>query len=189
MCFHPLMTFQPQHTLSPVPRCAVFHRGLRPAVLERVDALAAMFSAIAPRHADTAVRRTLHLAGVFTNNFVNVLSKAPSGFLPPTVSHWNACALFLRATVANAVASGPHDSADRPCRAWRQSYHRVAARPLCLPNSRTYRSLTTLIETYIIDESNKLRYFPASAPLPSMSTACFLHPPCPWPTTASRSAW
>ncbi len=115
---YPLMTFNRSTpvTCADVP---FFTEACDSAVLERVDALAAMFSAIAPRHADTAVRRTLECVRP-----------------------------LLEATVANAVASGPHDSQTGPAVRGDRATIELQLDSLPAELKDVYRSLTTLIETY-----------------------------------------
>ncbi len=144
---YPLMTFNRSTpvTCADVP---FFTEACDSAVLERVDALAAMFSAIAPRHADTAVRRTLHLAGVFTNNFVNVLLESTERILAADGLTLECVRPLLEATVANAVASGPHDSQTGPAVRGDRATIELQLASLPAELKDVYRSLTTLIETY-----------------------------------------
>lgn len=144
---YPLMTFNRSTpvTCADVP---FFTEACDSAVLERVDALAAMFSAIAPRHADTAVRRTLHLAGVFTNNFVNVLLESTERILAADGLTLECVRPLLEATVANAVASGPHDSQTGPAVRGDRATIELQLDSLPAELKDVYRSLTTLIETY-----------------------------------------
>ncbi len=144
---YPLMTFNRSTpvTCADVP---FFTEACASAVLGRVDALAAMFSAIAPRHADTAVRRTLHLAGVFTNNFVNVLLESTERILAADGLTLECVRPLLEATVANAVASGPHDSQTGPAVRGDRATIELQLDSLPAELKDVYRSLTTLIETY-----------------------------------------
>ena len=144
---YPLMTFNRSTpvTCADVP---FFTEACDSAVLERVDALAAMFAAIAPRHADTAVRRTLHLAGVFTNNFVNVLLESTERILAADGLTLECVRPLLEATVANAVASGPHDSQTGPAVRGDRATIELQLDSLPAELKDVYRSLTTLIETY-----------------------------------------
>lgn len=144
---YPLMTFNRSTpvTCADVP---FFTEACDSAVLERVDALAAMFSAIAPRHADTAVRRTLHLAGVFTNNFVNVLLESTERILAADGLTLECVRPLLEATVANAVASGPHDSQTGPAVRGDRATIELQLDSLPAELKDVYRSLTTLIEAY-----------------------------------------
>ena len=144
---YPLMTFNRSTpvTCADVP---FFTEACDSAVLERVDALAAMFSAIAPRHVDTAVRRTLHLAGVFTNNFVNVLLESTERILAADGLTLECVRPLLEATVANAVASGPHDSQTGPAVRGDRATIELQLDSLPAELKDVYRSLTTLIETY-----------------------------------------
>ena len=144
---YPLMTFNRSTpvTCADVP---FFTEACDSAVLERVDALAAMFSAIAPRHADTAVRRTLHQAGVFTNNFVNVLLESTERILAADGLTLECVRPLLEATVANAVASGPHDSQTGPAVRGDRATIELQLDSLPAELKDVYRSLTTLIETY-----------------------------------------
>ena len=144
---YPLMTFNRSTpvTCADVP---FFTEACDSAVLERVDALAAMFSAIAPRHADTAGRRTLHLAEVFTNNFVNVLLESTERILAADGLTLECVRPLLEATVANAVASGPHDSQTGPAVRGDRATIELQLDSLPAELKDVYRSLTTLIETY-----------------------------------------
>ncbi len=111
---YPLQTFTKgvPVNFSEIP---VFTEASDPDTLIRVDALAASMG-VRVYHADASRRQLLHIAGVFANNFVNVLlGKAEqilaSDNLPPSVIE-----PLVKATVAKAFAIGADAAQTGPAR-------------------------------------------------------------------------
>lgn len=68
------------------------------------------------RIVDQSQRRSLHIAGVFTNNFVNILLAKTAGILSSEGLSLEAVRPLAEATIAKAFAIGPHAAQTGPAR-------------------------------------------------------------------------
>lgn len=107
-------------------------------------------------HADAARRRVLHVAGVFTSNFTNVLMESVQHILGDAGYDLGVVDPLLHATVDKLFAIGPHDAQTGPAR--RGDFAVIERQYNSLPEDLrpVYRTLTDLILKYqgISNEQN-----------------------------------
>lgn len=140
---YPLQTFSAAAdvVLEAVP---FFTEAARAADLQVVDALA---SSVSERvyHADAESRRVLHIAGVFTSNFTNVLLECVERILGGAGYSLDIVRPLLETTVAKLFALGPHQAQTGPAR--RGDFDVIARQQAALPADLkpVYQVLTNLI--------------------------------------------
>lgn len=112
--------------------------------LEVIDALASSISN-SVHHADAAHRRLLHIAGVFTSNFSNVLLECVQRVLDEGGYSLDVVRPLMEATVAKAFEIGPHAAQTGPAR--RGDFAVINRQESSLSDDLqpVYRTLTDLI--------------------------------------------
>ncbi|MCX4264457.1 MAG: DUF2520 domain-containing protein [Muribaculaceae bacterium] len=122
-----------------------------------VDAVA---RSISPHvhHADAGHRRVLHIAGVFTNNFPNILLECVEQLLGSAGYPLDVVRPLLKGTVDKAFALSPHDAQTGPAR--RGDFDVISRQCNALPDELkpVYKELTALIlrSHNIENEQNRL---------------------------------
>lgn len=111
---YPLQTFSKEAALD-LASVPFFTESACEADLDIIDGIGRLIS---PRiyHADAQKRRTLHIAGVFTSNFVNVLLESVETVLAPDGYDLDVVRPLLEETTKKAFAIGPHDAQTGPAR-------------------------------------------------------------------------
>lgn len=96
-------------------------------------------------HADAESRRVLHIAGVFTSNFTNVLLESVEHILSEVGYSLDIVKPLLEATVAKLFEMGPHNAQTGPAR--RGDFDVIASQYEALPANLkpVYEVLTNLI--------------------------------------------
>lgn len=96
-------------------------------------------------HADAAHRRVLHIAGVFSNNFPNILLECVDRILGTAGYPLDVVRPLLRGTVDKAFAVGPHEAQTGPAR--RGDFDVISRQYQSLPEDLkpVYKELTALI--------------------------------------------
>ncbi len=150
---YPLQTFSAGAyvDLSEVP---FFTETSKPEDLPIVDSLAYTISRHV-HHADAAHRRTLHIAGVFTSNFTNILLESVERILATPGYPLEVVKPLIEATVAKAFAVGPHAAQTGPAR--RGDFEVIQRQKEALPEDLkpVYSVLTDLIlRSHHINEQN-----------------------------------
>ncbi len=109
---YPLQTFSREAVveLSEVP---FFTEAINAEVLETIDKYGHMISTHV-YHADSAQRKTLHIAGVLSCNFVNYLWDCTSEVLARDGYRFEVVEPLIKATLQKAVALGPRKSQTGP---------------------------------------------------------------------------
>lgn len=144
---YPLQTFSKGCAVD-MTMVPFFTEASSPEDLEIVDALASSVSATV-RHADEAHRRVLHVAGVFTSNFTNILLDCVERILSEAGYEMEVVEPLLKATVAKAFEVGPRAAQTGPAR--RGDYEVLARQEASLPEDLrpVYKVLSDLIiKTY-----------------------------------------
>lgn len=140
---YPLQTFSAG---VPVDMTVVpfFNEASDEADLEAIDAVAATVSN-SVHHADAAHRRLLHIAGVFTSNFSNVLLECVQRVLDEGGYSLDVVRPLMEATVAKAFEIGPHAAQTGPAR--RGDFAVISRQEASLSDDLqpVYRTLTDLI--------------------------------------------
>lgn len=111
---YPLQTFTKGFDPE-IEKVPFFTEASRCEDLELIDSLVRAMGA-GYYHADDAARRTLHLSGVFTNNFVNVLLEETQNILAAKGYPLETVRPLLEMTVRKAFALGPHAAQTGPAR-------------------------------------------------------------------------
>lgn len=109
---YPLQTFSREVDVK-LEEVPFFTEGVADDVLGEVDSFARMLSQHV-RHADSAQRKTLHIAGVLSCNFVNYLWDRTSDVLARDGYDFEVVAPLIKATLRKAVEHGPHNSQTGP---------------------------------------------------------------------------
>lgn len=111
---YPLQTFSKGYEvdLAEVP---FFTEAVDTRDLDEIDALVRRFGAT-PYHADEEQRATLHIAGVLTNNFVNVLLEQAQKVLKSKGYPLEVVKPLAEMTLRKAFDVGPHDAQTGPAR-------------------------------------------------------------------------
>lgn len=122
--------------------------------LAAADALACSIGSKAT-HADEATRRVLHIAGVLTNNFVNILLLEARRLLGDAGVDADAVKPLAKLTVAKAFAMNPRDAQTGPAR--RGDMEVIQSQLDALPDDikPVYRALTDLILNEFKKSSDK----------------------------------
>lgn len=109
-----------------------------------VDAVARLISQHV-YHADASHRRVLHIAGVFTSNFTNILLESTQEVLAEGGYGLEVVKPLIEATVAKAFAVGPHAAQTGPAR--RGDFEVINRQEAALPDHlrEVYNTLTNLI--------------------------------------------
>lgn len=109
---YPLQTFsrEVEVDLSEVP---FFTEASDPECLDAVDRYARMLSSHV-HHADSSQRKTLHIAGVLSCNFVNYLWDCTTEILARDGYGFEVVAPLIRATLRKAIDHGPRNSQTGP---------------------------------------------------------------------------
>ena len=140
---YPLQTFSAG---TPVDMASVpfFTETACEADLDTVDSIARLISQHV-YHADAAHRRVLHIAGVFTSNFTNILLECVQTVLKDGGYGLDVVRPLIEATVAKAFAVGPHAAQTGPAR--RGDFAVIDRQEAALPPhlKEAYRVLTDLI--------------------------------------------
>lgn len=140
---YPLQTFTAGVPVD-MRRVPFFTEAAREADLAVIDRLAATVSQ-SVHHADAAHRRLLHIAGVFTSNFSNVLLECVQRVLAEGGYPLDVVRPLLDATVAKAFEVGPHAAQTGPAR--RGDFAVIGRQEASLPSDLkpVYHVLTELI--------------------------------------------
>jgi predicted short-subunit dehydrogenase-like oxidoreductase (DUF2520 family) len=111
---YPLQTFSREASvdLSEVP---FFTEASDDKSLSEIDSLAAMLSRTV-HHADSSQRRTLHIAGVLSCNFVTYLWQCATEQLQQDGYDFSVVAPLIRATLDKTLAVGAHQAQTGPAR-------------------------------------------------------------------------
>ncbi|MCH5220765.1 MAG: DUF2520 domain-containing protein [Muribaculaceae bacterium] len=140
---YPLQTFSAGSAVD-VSSVPFFTEATNAADWEVVDSVAALLS---PRvwHADAEHRRALHIAGVFTSNFTNILLEKVEQVLTGAGYSLDIVQPLMQATVDKAFAIGPHNAQTGPAR--RGDFDVLKAQYEALPDDLkpAYAALTKLI--------------------------------------------
>lgn len=140
---YPLQTFSKgcPVDMSKVP---FFTEASNPTDLEIVDGIAKTISPTV-NHADEAHRRVLHVAGVFTSNFTNIILDSVERLLSNAGYSLDVVKPLLEATAAKAFEVGPRAAQTGPAR--RGDYAVIARQEASLPDDLrpVYKALTDLI--------------------------------------------
>lgn len=112
--------------------------------LEIADSVARLISQHV-YHADASHRRVLHIAGVFTSNFTNILLESTQEVLAGGGYGLEVVKPLIEATVAKAFAVGPHAAQTGPAR--RGDFEVINRQEAALPDHlrQVYTTLTNLI--------------------------------------------
>ena len=111
---YPLQTFSKYYEVD--MRCVpFFNEAVYEADLKIIDDIAAAIST-SVHHADAAHRKALHIAGVFANNFPNVLLECVQKILGKAGYTLEVVRPLLEATVSKAFEAGPHAAQTGPAR-------------------------------------------------------------------------
>lgn len=97
------------------------------------------------RHADAAQRQVLHIAGVFSSNFVNILLEMVQDILAGADYPLSTVRPLVEATVAKAFSSDPHTAQTGPARRGDLDVMRKHAYALPSDKSRIYQILSEYI--------------------------------------------
>lgn len=127
---YPLQTFSADVPVD-LSRVPFFTEAALEDDLARVDALARLMSEHV-HHADAAHRRVLHIAGVFSSNFPNVLLECVERILSPAGYPLDVVRPLIEATVAKAFEAGPHKAQTGPAR--RGDYDVIRRQLVALPD-------------------------------------------------------
>lgn len=127
---YPLQTFSADVPVD-LSRVPFFTEAAQEDDLARVDALARLMSEHV-HHADAAHRRVLHIAGVFSSNFPNVLLECVERILSPAGYPLDVVRPLIEATVAKAFEAGPHKAQTGPAR--RGDYDVIRRQLVALPD-------------------------------------------------------
>lgn len=111
---YPLQTFSKDVPVD-MAKVPFFNEACTESDLELIDALASETSEHI-YHADAAHRRALHVAGVFTSNFTNVLLECVEQILSEADYTLDVVRPLLEATVSKAFEVGPHAAQTGPAR-------------------------------------------------------------------------
>ena len=111
---YPLQTFTRDCEVD-MSRVPFFNEAARADDLDIIDGIASTISK-SVHHADAAKRKSLHIAGVFTSNFTNILLEGVERVLAPEGYDLEVVRPLLEATVAKAFAIGPHAAQTGPAR-------------------------------------------------------------------------
>lgn len=140
---YPLQTFSKETSLE-LASVPFFTEAERAADLDTIDDIGRLIS---PHiyHADAQKRRTLHIAGVFTSNFVNVLLESVQTVLAPDGYDLDVVRPLLEETAKKAFAIGPHDAQTGPARRGDTAVTKRQFDALPEHLKPVYRALTDLI--------------------------------------------
>lgn len=109
---YPLQTFSREAEVD-LPEVPFFTEANAPRVLEDIDAFGRMISEHV-YHADSDRRRTLHIAGVLSCNFVNYLWDCTTDVLARDGYGFEVVGPLIKATLRKALAHGAHNSQTGP---------------------------------------------------------------------------
>ena len=101
-------------------------------------------------HADSANRQILHIAGVFSSNFVNILLEMVEDILAQANYPLDIVKPLVEATVAKAFEAGPHNAQTGPARRGDTSV--MSKHTAALPYDK--RQVYELLSQYIIKSQN-----------------------------------
>ncbi len=140
---YPLQTFTAGREVD-IQRIPVFTEAESDADQAIVDRLATAISDKV-HHTDPARRKTLHIAGVFTNNFTNILLEQVEKLLARDGYGLDVVRPLMEETVAKAFAIGPHAAQTGPAKRGDQAV--IEAHIAALPDELkgVYASLSDLI--------------------------------------------
>ncbi|MCM1067289.1 MAG: DUF2520 domain-containing protein [Muribaculaceae bacterium] len=111
---YPLQTFTKDCHVD-MARVPFFNEAASVEDLGIIDSVASSIST-SVHHADAAKRKSLHIAGVFTSNFTNILLEGVERVLAPEGYDLDVVRPLLEATVEKAFAIGPHAAQTGPAR-------------------------------------------------------------------------
>lgn len=97
------------------------------------------------RHADASQRQVLHIAGVFSSNFVNILLEMVQDILAQAQYPLSTVKPLVEATVAKAFSSDPHSAQTGPARRGDKAVMDKHAQDLPHDKSRIYKLLSEYI--------------------------------------------
>lgn len=140
---YPLQSFT-KGTAVDFSRIPVFTEASDPDSLRMADRLAAALG-MRLHHADENRRRTLHIAGVFANNFVNILLAETGRILGADGLPLDVVEPLVRATVDKAFEIGPEAAQTGPARRGDSEVMRSQEQRLPDDLRPVYRTLSKLI--------------------------------------------
>ncbi len=111
---YPLQTFS-KDVYVDMHSVPFFTEAASPGDLAAIDSLARSISGTV-HHADAASRQLLHIAGVFSSNFVNILLEIVGDILGQGNYPLSTVRPLVEATVAKAFEAGPHNAQTGPAR-------------------------------------------------------------------------
>lgn len=141
---YPLQTFSKDVAVD-MSRVPFFTEAQNAHDLEIVDVVAHSLSATV-HHADAAKRQILHIAGVFSSNFVNILLEMVEDILNGADYPLDTVRPLVEATVAKAFEAGPHAAQTGPAR--RGDTAVMAKHAAALPEDK--RAIYELLSQYIV---------------------------------------
>lgn len=148
---YPLQTFSREAELD-LSRVPFFTEAINEETQRMIDGYAYKLSKNV-RHADSSQRKTLHIAGVLSCNFVNFLWDKTAEILSKDGYEFDVVEPLIRATLDKAIAIGPHDAQTGPAmRNDKQVMEEHAAR-LDDDIAKLYREISqAIIKSHNIDE-------------------------------------
>ena len=141
---YPLQTFSKDVAVD-MSRVPFFTEAQNAEDLKTVDIVAHSLSATV-HHADAAKRQVLHIAGVFSSNFVNILLEMVEDILAGADYPLDTVQPLVEATVAKAFEAGPHAAQTGPAR--RGDTAVMAKHAAALPEDK--RAVYELLSQYIV---------------------------------------
>lgn len=145
---YPLQTFSKDVAVD-MGRVPFFIEAAREEDYATVDAIARLMSGTVHR-ADAARRRVLHIAGVFSSNFVNVLLEMVEDVLGTADYPLSTVQPLVEATVAKAFEAGPHAAQTGPAR--RGDAAVMLSHQNALPDDK--RLVYKVLSDYIVKSQN-----------------------------------
>ena len=112
--------------------------------LATIDRIASAISD-SVRHADAAQRQILHIAGVYSSNFVNILLEMVQDILKEADYPLSTVKPLVEATVAKAFSSDPHTAQTGPARRGDKAVMKKHAEALPPDKSMIYQILSEYI--------------------------------------------
>ncbi len=140
---YPLQTFSRDHYVD-MHSVPFFTEADTDGDLLIVDSIASCISD-SVRHADATQRQVLHIAGVFSSNFVNILLEMVQDILADADYPLSTVRPLVEATVAKAFSSDPHTAQTGPARRGDSAVMKKHADALPPDKSRIYQLLSEYI--------------------------------------------
>lgn len=147
---YPLQTFT-RDAVVRVDEIPFFTEASDESTLEAIDSYGAMLSSRV-YHADSSHRKTLHIAGVLSCNFVNYLWDCTAQVLEADGYDFSVVEPLVRATLDKAVALGPRASQTGPAMRCDVAVMKEHMARLDSDKARLYREITNeIIKTHKLD--------------------------------------